>query len=644
MKHMRIIFGFVPWFTFYSINNNSPRSIYIAGIIAIALVIALDKKELRNKFILPWGTIIFFVLLSAIAKFDMFAPIMKHSLILANIGLPLIMWVSILVDRPFTLQYAKLEVDKVYWKSPLFLKTNRTISLAWAVLMTISAIPFIILPETVINNSLLWNYGFSILCVIIAVTLTQKLPNIIIGRNFWNTVKNLPAVDSPFLKGGYAPVKEELDLNNLTIHGHIPKDLHGRYLRNGPNQYFTPYSHTYPIDGDGMIHQIILDNDTAHYKNRFVKTKGLLSEIIAGKALYAGIKFPIPPDPRLAATDEITKNPASINIIPWGDELLALYETSTAYKMDYELNTLGEWAPVSGEKFRVNAHYRIDPQTGHTFMFTYRFDDSMAFLEIYEFDKEQNLINRTPVNKPRPTMIHDFVITENYIVIFDCPAFFNPFDDEKDFLSFESDVSVKIILINRFTHEIKFLDGIPYFWVYHFVNGYEEDGKIIVDFVHYGALQLNSESKTKYPARLYRGEIDLKYGSYSHYELSEQTVEFPSYNTLYTGRKYRYAYMATKSSSDTTNFNALLKYDFATKTHKIIEFGTNIEVDEATFVAKKNALDEDAGYLMLFIYNTITDKSDFVILEAFGNNDIITRIELPVRVPHGLHGSWINQK
>ncbi|MCU1654955.1 MAG: carotenoid cleavage dioxygenase, partial [Pseudonocardia sp.] len=40
---------------------------------------------------------------------------------------------------------------------------------------------------------------------------------------------------NPYLAGNFAPVREELTVTDLTVTGHIPEHLDGRYLRNGPN-------------------------------------------------------------------------------------------------------------------------------------------------------------------------------------------------------------------------------------------------------------------------------------------------------------------------------------------------------------------------------------------------------------------------
>jgi carotenoid cleavage dioxygenase len=95
----------------------------------------------------------------------------------------------------------------------------------------------------------------------------------------------IPWVSSdPYLSGNFAPIGPEVDAADLpVIAGRIPPDLSGAYMRNGPNPLFKPISFTYPMDGDGMIHAVYLDNGRARYRNRLVQTNGLAVERRAGR-------------------------------------------------------------------------------------------------------------------------------------------------------------------------------------------------------------------------------------------------------------------------------------------------------------------------------------------------------------------------
>ena len=72
---------------------------------------------------------------------------------------------------------------------------------------------------------------------------------------------------SPFLRGAYGPVFDEMNESNLRVTGEIPAALTGVYMRNGANPQFAPMGRYHWFDGDGMIHAVYLENGTARYKN-----------------------------------------------------------------------------------------------------------------------------------------------------------------------------------------------------------------------------------------------------------------------------------------------------------------------------------------------------------------------------------------
>ena len=125
-------------------------------------------------------------------------------------------------------------------------------------------------------------------------------------------------MNSPYPSGNFAPVHDELEVKNLSVIGEIPKDLTGIYMRNGPNPAFQPLSYTFPFDGDGMIHAVYITNGQAHYRNRYVETKGLVKERKAGRAPYGGLLNIISMDPEWVDPEDYPiaiKNGAIIPII-----------------------------------------------------------------------------------------------------------------------------------------------------------------------------------------------------------------------------------------------------------------------------------------------------------------------------------------
>ena len=47
-------------------------------------------------------------------------------------------------------------------------------------------------------------------------------------------------IDNPNLQGGFAPIDQELVVQDFEVIGKIPKDFSGMYVRNGPVPQHTP--------------------------------------------------------------------------------------------------------------------------------------------------------------------------------------------------------------------------------------------------------------------------------------------------------------------------------------------------------------------------------------------------------------------
>ncbi len=170
--------------------------------------------------------------------------------------------------------------------------------------------------------------------------------------------------DNIFLQGINAPVFKELDLENLKVTGEIPADLNGMYMRNGPNPYLKPANYQYPLEGDGMIHAVYLKEGKASYRNRWIVTKTLQQDM-EGKERQ---NMPL-------------VNFANTNIVPYGDNLLALYEVGLPYQISSELETLGEWDFDGELEEAMTAHPKVDP-THRRVTFLSLFSVSCALLSV----------------------------------------------------------------------------------------------------------------------------------------------------------------------------------------------------------------------------------------------------------------------
>ena len=96
--------------------------------------------------------------------------------------------------------------------------------------------------------------------------------------------------DHPYRTGPWRPQTTEWDADDLiAVEGEVPRDLDGIYLRNTENPLHPAIVRYHPFDGDGMIHKVSFRDGTVSYRNRFVRTDGLLAEQEAGRSLWAGL-------------------------------------------------------------------------------------------------------------------------------------------------------------------------------------------------------------------------------------------------------------------------------------------------------------------------------------------------------------------
>src|SRR5260370_8513229 len=99
------------------------------------------------------------------------------------------------------------------------------------------------------------------------------------------------------------------------------------------------------------------------------------------------------------------------------------------------------------------------------------------------------------------------------------------------------------------------------FFIFHFLNAYEENGSLIVDGCRMESLDMSGNSFGGKPAMPWRWNLNLKDGSMRQRQVDEVPAEFPRFDERIAGRKHRYGYFAggdAISPEHETSFQALL--------------------------------------------------------------------------------------
>jgi hypothetical protein len=134
---MSILLGLSPFLTFFVLMRLATPGAGLVGALAVSSLLGLRMWwRSESVKILEVGSLILFGLLTGYTLLA--APRWTVAMRLAvDGGLLAITLVSLAIDRPFTLQYARERVPQQYWGLPIFLSTNRIITGVWAVTFAI---------------------------------------------------------------------------------------------------------------------------------------------------------------------------------------------------------------------------------------------------------------------------------------------------------------------------------------------------------------------------------------------------------------------------------------------------------------------------------------------------------------------------
>ena len=149
---MGILLAFAPFIVFAIVDRfvGSTDGL-IAGAIVSAALLARDVLTPgRVPKILEVGTVVLFGGLAIYAVLGGPTWSVIGVRLCVDAGLLAIVLISMIVGRPFTLQYAREQVAPELWGSPEFLRTNYVITAGWALaflVMVIAELALLLMPE-----------------------------------------------------------------------------------------------------------------------------------------------------------------------------------------------------------------------------------------------------------------------------------------------------------------------------------------------------------------------------------------------------------------------------------------------------------------------------------------------------------------
>jgi len=161
-----LILGFLPWLLFLFLSGETLASLERATVISLVTCLVLGFRELKLGFILQWGTLLFFSFCVITINLFHILWVAIYMDLLSNSALAFVMWLTLLLGKPFVLQYARRDLPKEKWNDADFIRGCRLLTIFWASLMTVSVILSII-KRTSLLNLPGWVYFFLSLAIII---------------------------------------------------------------------------------------------------------------------------------------------------------------------------------------------------------------------------------------------------------------------------------------------------------------------------------------------------------------------------------------------------------------------------------------------------------------------------------------------
>lgn len=464
---------------------------------------------------------------------------------------------------------------------------------------------------------------------------------------------------------GYESLPHEYDYWIEDIEGSIPAELQGTLYRNGPGLLDIngqPLSH--PFDGDGMVCAFTLNKGRAHFRNRYVRTEGYLAEQKAGRILYRGCFGTQKPGGWLGNIFDLKfKNVANTNVIYWNNQLWALWEAGSPYRLDpATLETIGpdQIGGILKPNQPFSAHPRvIKDSNGQPILVNFGVNIGLSSeLQIFEIDSQNSLVQSRTHRIKGLVFFHDFLVTPSYYVFFHTPfsvdalPFILGWRSISHCLRFDVNLPTRVLMIPRDGGNVQTFEIDPCF-VFHHANAWEEGEQVLIDSICYDSFP-NIEPDTDfrdvdfatYPkGQLWRFRIDLKHGSIEHQVLEDRSCEMPALHPDRAGQPYRFLYLnCTHGPEGNAPLQAIRKLDWQTGERQTWSAAPYGFVGEPVFVPRPGSRDEDDGWLLTLVYDAAQHCSQLVILDARNLASApVAKLNLRHHVPFGLHGNWTEQ-
>ena len=473
---------------------------------------------------------------------------------------------------------------------------------------------------------------------------------------------------TPSFTGFNTPSRVEADIADLQHEGTIPAELDGAFYRVQPDPQFPPMlADDIAFNGDGLISRFHFHDGQCDFRQRWAQTDKWKAERAAGRGLYGAYRNPLTDDPSVKDTIRSTAN---TNAWLFGGKLWALKEDSPALVMDpATMETVGFekfGGKMTGQTF--TAHPKIDPKTGNMVAIGYAASgicsDDVTCMEV---SPSGELVREKWFKVPYYCMMHDFGITEDYLILHIVPSVgsWERLEQGKPHFGFDTTMPVYLGVIPR-RDDLK-QEDIRWFkrdncFASHVLNAWQEGTKI-----HFVTPEAKNNMFPFFPdvhdapfngmeamSKLTDWVVDLASNGEEFdaiVPLTETASEFPRIDDRFTGVKNRYGWSLEMDmrrpveirggSAGGALMNCLFLKDLQTGAEQHWWCGPVSSLQEPCFIPRSKDAPEGDGWIVQVCNRLDEHRSDLLLFDALEiEKGPIATIRVPIQLRFGLHGNF----
>lgn len=468
---------------------------------------------------------------------------------------------------------------------------------------------------------------------------------------------------------GFADQRHEITIDTLPVTGAIPDWLAGELIRNGPAMWRVgDHRLNHWFDGLAMLHRFGIGAGGVSYSNRFLQSADYKCAE-EGKIGYSAFAT----DPCRSLFKRMTANfnpvygsNANVNITKIAEQFVAMTETPIQVAFDVAtLDTLGVVDYEDSLKPGITTahpHYDREERELYNYMLTLGRNSTYTLFGVPSGSRVRRSIGT--VHCAKPSYMHSFALTQNYLVLMEFPFVVNPLKmllSGRPFIEnyeWRPELGTTFTLVDRVDGSCRRLHTDEAWFGFHHVNAYEEAGVVNLDVSVYpdagivSGLSLDSllgpppdgadyQPPALPPFSIRRFSLDLAADSVSSRQLAHQPIELPRINYgANNARPYQFVYGVSVDPATPGAFlDRLAKVD-VTSGQAVVWHQPQTYPGEPVFVPRPGATAEDDGVVLSVVLDAQAGTSFLVVLAASDLTEL-ARATVPQAIPFGFHGQFV---